>query len=62
MIAVARSTTALDDVDYVLGDVMDYLLAAESYDAVVSMAAVHHLPLRAAAARPTPAGLLRGVP
>jgi SAM-dependent methyltransferase len=51
MIAVARSTTAPDNVDYVLGDVMDYPLAAESYDAVVSMAALHHLPLRAALQR-----------
>ena len=50
VIALARST-APDNVKYVLGDVMDYPLATESYDAVVSMAALHHLPLRPALQR-----------
>jgi SAM-dependent methyltransferase len=50
MIALARAT-APDNVKYVLGDVMDYPLATESYDAVVSMAALHHLPLRPALQR-----------
>ena len=50
VIALARST-APDNVKYVLGDVMDYPLATESYDAVVSMAELHHLPLRPALQR-----------
>lgn len=50
MIAVARATER-ENVDDVLGDVMDYPLATESYDAIVSMAALHHLPLRPALQR-----------
>jgi SAM-dependent methyltransferase len=50
MIAIARST-APDNVNCMLGDVMDYPLAPESYDAIVSMAALHHLPLRPALQR-----------
>jgi 2-polyprenyl-3-methyl-5-hydroxy-6-metoxy-1,4-benzoquinol methylase len=64
MIAVARST-APDNVDYLLGDVMDYPLATESYDVIVSMAALHHLPLRPAlrhfAAALRPGGILAAV-
>jgi 2-polyprenyl-3-methyl-5-hydroxy-6-metoxy-1,4-benzoquinol methylase len=64
MIAVARST-APDNVDYVLGEVMDYPLATESYDAIVSIAALHHLPLRPALQRFAvalrPAGVLAAV-
>jgi 2-polyprenyl-3-methyl-5-hydroxy-6-metoxy-1,4-benzoquinol methylase len=49
MIAVARAQPA--NVSNLLADVMDYPLTADSYDAIVSMSALQHLPLQPALER-----------
>lgn len=47
----AASTVAPANVTYLLADVMDTVLAPNSYDAVVSMSALRHLPLVPALSR-----------
>jgi SAM-dependent methyltransferase len=52
MISVARERTpAARRVDYRCGDFMGDALGAETFDCVVSAAALHHMPLEAAVAR-----------
>ena|SRR2546428_9541495 len=49
MIRLAKSRSAdCRNIDYLPGDVMSFSLAVEGYDCIVSMATLHHLPLREA--------------
>lgn len=50
MVHVARQVTP-NNVSCILGDVLHYPLPAESYDAIFSIAALHHLPLTDALGR-----------
>lgn len=46
MIRLAKSQSAdRQNIEYLLGDVMQLSLPAESYDCIVSIATLHHLPL-----------------
>jgi 2-polyprenyl-3-methyl-5-hydroxy-6-metoxy-1,4-benzoquinol methylase len=40
-----------DDIEYVLGDILDHPFAPGSFDAVVSIASLHHMDMRAGLAR-----------
>ncbi|MBO0729166.1 MAG: class I SAM-dependent methyltransferase [Acidimicrobiaceae bacterium] len=42
-IALAREASSASNVDYVLGDVLQHPFEPESFDAVVSIATVHHI-------------------
>jgi ubiquinone/menaquinone biosynthesis C-methylase UbiE len=49
MIRLAKSQSVnYTNIEYLLGDVMSLSLPAEQYDCIVSMATLHHLPLREA--------------
>jgi len=45
MISMAKADTATDNIEYVLGDVMELELENSKYDCIASIATMHHLPL-----------------
>jgi 2-polyprenyl-3-methyl-5-hydroxy-6-metoxy-1,4-benzoquinol methylase len=51
MIAVARRNVSAQNVDFIEGDFLSSQLAAESFDFVTSVAAIHHAPFEAAIVR-----------